>query len=139
MELTIAQHRRVANGHCMSATTLSRLAAALAALAIILGAMGAHGKVHDVLVGRGSLGTWETGVFYHLVHAVVLWVLAGRSGARVPGPAWCFLAGILLFSGSLYGLSLARIPLLGPVTPLGGLGYIAGWLWLAVRPPRAGM
>ena len=123
----------------MSATTLSRLAAALAALAIILGAMGAHGKIHDVLVSRGSLGTWETGVFYHLVHAVVLWVLAGRSGARVPGPAWCFLAGILMFSGSLYGLSLARIPLLGPVTPLGGLGYIAGWLWLAVRPSRAGM
>lgn len=136
MEPRIARGRRVANGDCMSATALSRLAAVLAALAIVLGAMGAHGKVHDILMARGSQGTWDTGVFYHLIHAVVLWGLAGRSGGRAPAAAWCFLAGIVLFSGSLYGLSLAKVPALGPVTPLGGLGYIAGWLWLAARPPR---
>jgi uncharacterized membrane protein YgdD (TMEM256/DUF423 family) len=123
----------------MSAVTLSRLAAVLAALAIILGAMGAHGKIHEALVARGSLGTWETGVFYHLIHAVVLWALAGRNGGRAPAAAWLFLAGIALFSGSLYGLSLAKIPALGPVTPLGGLAYIAGWLWLAARPLHARM
>jgi len=120
----------------MSATTLSRLAAALAATAVILGALGAHGKVHDLLAARESLGTWETAVFYHLIHAVVLWVLAGRGGPRAPAAAWFFLGGILLFSGSLYGMSLARIPALGPVTPLGGLGYILGWAWLAARPPQ---
>ena len=122
----------------MSAAALSRLAAVLAALGIILGALGAHGKVHDLLVARGSLGTWETAVFYHLVHAVALWTLAGR-GDRAHGAAWGLLGGILFFSGSLYVLSLARVPALGPVTPLGGLAFIAGWLWLAVRPPQAGV
>lgn len=122
----------------MSETTLFRLAAVLAAFGIILGAMGAHGKVHDLLVARGSLGSWETAVFYHLLHAVALWALAGRIGGRAPAAAWGLLAGIVLFSGSLYVLSLARVTALGPVTPLGGLAFIAGWLWLAVRPPHAG-
>ena len=118
---------------------LSRLAAVLAALGVILGALGAHGKIHDQLVARASLGTWETAVFYHLVHAVALWTLAGRSGGRTPAPAWGLLGGIVLFSGSLYVLSLARVPALGPVTPLGGLAFIVGWLWMAVRPPHAGV
>ena len=125
----------MANGHCMSSITLSRLAAILAALAVILGAMGAHGSVHDQLIARKSLSTWETAVFYHLVHAVVLWGLANLNHPRPSAAAWPLLAGIAFFSGSLYGLSLASIPALGPVTPLGGLAFILGWSWLAIRPP----
>ena len=65
--------------------------------------------------------------------------MAGRGGHRAPGAAWGLIGGILLFSGSLYALSLARVPVLGPITPLGGLSFIAGWLWLAARPPRSGV
>ncbi|MFN0125525.1 MAG: DUF423 domain-containing protein [Verrucomicrobiales bacterium] len=114
--------------------SLSRLAATLASLGIILGALGAHGAVHDRLVSRQSLGTWETAVLYHLIHAVALWTMAGHSGPRAPAAAWLWVAGILLFSGSLYVLSVTRAPALGPITPLGGVAFIAGWLWLAVRP-----
>ncbi len=123
----------------MSNAALSRLAAALAAAGVILGALGAHGAVHDALVARQSTGTWETAVLYHLLHAVALWAMAGQAaqaGRRVAAPAWLLLAGIALFSGSLYVLSLARVPALGPVTPLGGLCFIGGWVWLAVRPVR---
>jgi uncharacterized membrane protein YgdD (TMEM256/DUF423 family) len=122
----------------MSAAALSRLAALLAAAGVILGALGAHGAVHTRLLDRGTLGTWETAVFYHLIHALALWVLAGRTSGRTPVAGWCFLAGIALFSGSLYVLSLMRLPALGPITPLGGVALIAGWVWLAARPGRVG-
>lgn len=122
----------------MSASALSRLAAGLAAAGVVLGALGAHGQLHDRLVARGSLGTWETAVFYHLIHAIALWALAPRFPGRAPAAAWCLLSGLLLFSGSLYVLALARVPALGPVTPLGGLAFIAGWVALAMRPPHPG-
>ena len=120
----------------MSAYSLSRLAAALVAIGIILGALGAHGKVHDALAARESLGTWETAVLYHLIHGVALWAMAGRSAGKATAPVWLLLAGMCFFCGSLYVLALAKVPALGPVTPLGGLAFILGWLWLAVRPPR---
>lgn len=123
----------------MSTPSLSRLAAALVALGIILGALGAHGSVHDILVARGSLGTWETAVLYHLIHAIALWTMAGRTSGKTPAPAWLLLAGLLCFCGSLYFLSLAKVPALGPVTPLGGLAFILGWLWLAIRPLPSSM
>jgi len=139
MDRTIAQPRRLANGDCMSAHSLSRLAAALVALGIILGALGAHGRVHDQLAARESLCTWETAVLYHLIHALALWTMAGRTPGKVSAPAWLLLAGLLCFCGSLYVLSLTKVPALGPVTPLGGLAFILGWLWLAVRPIRSSM
>ena len=86
---------------------------------------------------------WDTAVQYHMIHALAL-VLCGLlpRGAdlrplRIAG--WCFGLGVLLFSGSLYWLALGGPVLLGPVTPLGGLAFIGGWLALAFSalPRRA--
>jgi uncharacterized membrane protein YgdD (TMEM256/DUF423 family) len=117
------------------------IAAFLLALAVALGALGAHGlKSH---LDAYLLGVWEKAVFYHFVHALGLLVtgLAARAGALRPRAAnrvgWLLLAGILLFSGSLYTLALTRVYTLGALTPLGGLAFIAAWLWLAWELLRA--
>lgn len=103
-----------------------RLGAALAALAVALGAFGAHGLADSVTPER--LASWRTAATYHLVHAVALVALAGRA----PAPAlWLLTAGIALFSGALYLLVLLDRPVLGAVAPLGGLCFIAGWVWIA--------
>lgn len=104
----------------------------LAFLAVALGAFGAHG-----LKGRlGELGTaaqWETAALYHFLHAVGLLAMAGLP--RVPrGPVLCLVAGVALFSGSLYVLALTGVRALGMVTPLGGVAFLVGWGWLAWRP-----
>lgn len=117
----------------------TRLAALLGFLAVGLGASGAHGPVHDALLAQGSLKNWETAVDYHLVHAVVLLVVANH-GVRLSkwaGAVWLLqFFGVLLFSGSLYVLSLSGLKWLGAVTPLGGLCLMAGWLLLAVGAVR---
>jgi uncharacterized membrane protein YgdD (TMEM256/DUF423 family) len=110
-----------------------------AGLAVGLGAFAAHG-----LRGRLSaemLAVFETGVRYHLYHALgllaVAWALGrGLGGAALAG--WLFVAGTVLFSGSLYVLSLSGVRGLGAVTPLGGAAFLAGWLALAVAAWRAG-
>lgn len=113
-----------------------RVAAGAALLGVALGAFGAH-ALKDALVELGTLDTWKTAVLYQLVHAVVMLVLAeravvGRSGAWW---AWGFFAGgVVLFSGSLYGLALGGPGWLGPVTPLGGLAFMIGWGRLVVAP-----
>lgn len=80
--------------------------------------------------------TWDTAVFYQLVHALAMLlsgVLASAGGGRWPAVAgWAFGLGVLLFSGSLYVLALDGPGIFGPVTPLGGLCFITGWLALAV-------
>ena len=99
------------------------------ALAVALGAFGAHGLEDKVTPER--LATWETAARYHLVHAVALGLVAAHPAA----PRWagvCFLVGILLFSGSLYTLVLTDKGWLGAVAPLGGLSFIAGWIGLAL-------
>jgi uncharacterized membrane protein YgdD (TMEM256/DUF423 family) len=117
----------------MSASIHQRISAALGAVAVLLGALGAHGPVHDSLVARQTLPLWEKAVFYHLVHAIVLWILA-HQGPPLSKAWWFLLAGILGFSGSLYALALAKLPPLAPVTPLGGLALLLGWAWLAGLP-----
>ena len=105
---------------------------------VVLGALGAHGKLHDALVAAGTVDPWRTAVQYHLIHAVALVALAGWP-ADAPGTRWvgrCWTAGIVLFSGSLYALSLGAPKALGPVTPLGGVALIAGWLLLAGQAIR---
>jgi len=111
-------------------------AAAIAgASAVGLGAFGAH-ALKARLLESNTLTVWETAVQYHLLHAVALlsialWVrVAPAYGASVAVTGWLFVAGIVLFSGSLYGLALGGPRWLGPVTPLGGLVFIVGWLWL---------
>jgi uncharacterized membrane protein YgdD (TMEM256/DUF423 family) len=105
-------------------------AALLGAAGVALGAFGAHG-LRARLDARG-LEVWETAVRYHLVHAIALLALAlSPHAAQLRTAGWLFAAGIALFSGSLYALALGGPRLLGPVTPLGGLALIAGWLWIA--------
>lgn len=107
-------------------------AALLGALAVILGAWGAHG-LHERLAEAGKVEVWRTAVFYHFIHVLALLVLAfaaGRALFRWAGLCWGI--GILLFSGSLYWLSLGGPSWLGPVTPLGGVFFIVGWILLAV-------
>ena len=103
------------------------------ALAIGLGALGAH-KLEAQLVAHGTLEAWKTAAFYHLVHSVALYfraALESRDLDRLAQVAmWLWFGGILLFSGSLYGLALTRWPVLGPITPLGGLSLMAGWIVL---------
>ena len=109
------------------------LGAVLAALGVAAGAFGAH-----ALRGRLApdlLAVFETGVRYHLIHALALLSVAWAT-TRWPGRAtniagWLFLAGTVLFSGSLYALSVSGIRALGAITPLGGVAFIAGWLTLA--------
>jgi uncharacterized membrane protein YgdD (TMEM256/DUF423 family) len=119
----------------------SAAGAFLLALAVALGAFGAHG-----LRGRldpYSLGIYEKAVFYHFVHALGL-LIAGamaRSGSLSPLAArrsgLLLLAGIVLFSGSLYLLAVTGWRLLGMVTPLGGLAFIAAWLVLGMELTKA--
>lgn len=110
------------------------LAAISGFVAVLLGALGAHGPVHDMLVTAGKLESWETGVRYQLPHSMFLYVLAlflGQAG-RCAKIGWQFVfAGTLLFSGSIYLLAGMGWKWLGPVTPLGGLILMIGWLVLA--------
>lgn len=101
-------------------------------LGVALGAFGAHG-LKEVLERHQALATWQTAVQYHLVHGVVLLILSLVTPFR-RGPWVLFLIGILLFSGSLYGLALTQMRWLGPVTPLGGVCFLAGWAWMALGP-----
>lgn len=107
--------------------------AVLAALGVAAGAFGAH-----ALRGRLTpdlLNVFETGVRYQLIHALGLLAVAWAT-TRWPGRAtnmagWLLLAGIVLFSGSLYALSMSGVRALGAITPLGGVAFIAGWIALA--------
>ena len=108
------------------------LGAVNAAISVAAGAFAAHG-LRDRLDAR-SLEVFETASRYHMFHALAMiaaGVLASSAlrGAHIA--AWIFQAGIVLFSGSLYALALTGVKGLGAVTPLGGLAFLAGWLWLA--------
>ena len=108
-----------------------RVAAVAGFLAVALGAFGAHG-LHRLLEQNNMVEVWRTASTYHLVHAAVLLFVADRIlRARL---AWgLFMAGIVLFSGSLYLLALTNIHWLGAITPLGGICLLGGWLALAVK------
>jgi uncharacterized membrane protein YgdD (TMEM256/DUF423 family) len=119
------------NNLSTSARRLIAIGALNAALAVALGAFGAHG-LQETLSPR-ALQTWHTAVDYHGFHALGL-ILIGLLTTTTPQASragWWLLAGIVLFSGSLYLLALSGFRLLGMVTPLGGLCFLAGWLLLA--------
>jgi uncharacterized membrane protein YgdD (TMEM256/DUF423 family) len=120
----------------MTNTLALRIAASTGALAVALGAFGAHG-LKTVLVDRQTVGIWEKAVFYHLIHALVLLILALRS-PLFKGPWFSFLFGVVLFSGSLYLLALANIRWVGAITPFGGVSLIMGWLWLLLSAAKLG-
>jgi uncharacterized membrane protein YgdD (TMEM256/DUF423 family) len=118
----------------MDAARIWLLAASLlGALGVLLGAFGAHG-LRDRLT-PDQLASWSTAVHYHQLHSVALLALAlwaSSTAKSVQLPASLFAAGIVLFSGSIYGLLLTEQRWLGPVTPLGGLCFVAGWLSLSL-------
>src|SRR5664280_187177 len=108
-------------------------------LGVALGAFGAH-ALHDSLAQRQTAAFWQTAVLYHLIHAVGLLGLAGwtaGAAARLPSglgaAAVCWIAGMILFSGSLYGLALGAPHAFGWITPLGGLLLLAGWGLVAIH------
>lgn len=117
----------------MSNATALRTAAIIGGLAVALGAFGAHG-LKAVLADNHTAAIWEKAVFYHFIHSVMLFVLAGRAPLRI-GPWLCFLGGILVFSGSLYLMAVTNLRWLGAITPIGGVSFIAGWVCLAIKPP----
>jgi uncharacterized membrane protein YgdD (TMEM256/DUF423 family) len=109
-----------------------------AGLAVAAGAFGAHG-----LRGRidaDMLAVFETAARYQMYHALALFAVAWTVERWPASPAavagWCFVAGIVVFSGSLYALALTGTRWLGAITPLGGLAFLAGWAilaWVALR------
>ena len=107
-----------------------------AAFAVAAGAFAAHG-LRDRIAQR-SLEIFETGARYHMYHALamVLCAVIATTGARTAG--WIFQAGIAVFSGSLYALAVTDVKVLGAITPLGGVAFLAGWVWLAVDTYRRG-
>jgi len=108
-------------------TITTRCAAVAGFLGVALGAFGAH-LLKPSLVAYETLPIWQTAVLYHLVHAVAaLW-------CRNATVVWLWLAGIVVFSGSLYVLAMTNIKWLGAITPIGGLLFLAGWALLVVRP-----
>jgi uncharacterized membrane protein YgdD (TMEM256/DUF423 family) len=113
-----------------------------AALAVIFGAFGAHAL--KARVTPEMLDVYHTGSQYHFYHALGL-LLLGAIAAQVPALAnsslfrasgWLMLAGIILFSGSLYVLAITGVRWLGAITPLGGLAFIAAWVALVVGAVR---
>ena len=114
----------------------SAIAAILMALGVAMGAFGAH-----ALRGRldaYSMSVYEKAVFYHFINALGILIVSVlvRTGTfpltaqnRV---CWCLFIGILLFSGSLYALAISGVRTLGAITPIGGIAFIAGWVWLAI-------
>jgi uncharacterized membrane protein YgdD (TMEM256/DUF423 family) len=117
----------------MNHSLAARIAAALAMLGVILGAFGAH-SLHGTLesVPKG-VATWGTAVLYHLLHAISMWMVAVNKYSLLAW--WLFGFGILCFSGSLYLLATMQWKWLGPVTPVGGALFVAGWatLWMKAR------
>jgi uncharacterized membrane protein YgdD (TMEM256/DUF423 family) len=112
--------------------TMIRIAAALCFLAVALGAFGAH-SLKSTLETHGMVDAWNKAVLYHFIHAIALLVLA-LHGTINRSAWWLLLAGIFLFSGSLYLMALTNLRSLGFVTPIGGLCFLAGWMWLIIAP-----
>jgi len=115
----------------MTSTTATRIAAVFGFTAVALGAFGAH-ALKPTLEMYGTSAIWQTAALYHLVHSVVLLALGQRETAPKLA-VWLFVAGIAVFSGSLYVLAMTNIKWLGAITPLGGLSLMGGWLCVAFR------
>ena len=114
--------------------TFLLLGALAGAFGVALGAFGAHALRSRV--SPEMLAVFETGVRYQMYHALALLLVAAIeprfSGYLVVTAGWSFAIGIVLFSGSLYALSLTGVTTLGAITPIGGLAFLAGWACLAL-------
>ena len=110
------------------------------AIGVAIGAFGAHGL--KARVSADLLAVFETGVRYQMYHALALlavgWAATRWPGAWVTASGWLFIAGIVVFSGSLYLMTLTGARWLGAITPLGGVAFILGWIALAVSALKGG-
>ncbi len=109
-------------------------------LAVALGAFGAHGL--KSVLSPDKLAVYNTGVQYQMYHAlglILVAILADKFGGSslINWSGWSMFIGILLFSGSLYALSMTGIKFFGPITPLGGVAFLLGWILLFVAAVRA--
>jgi len=115
----------------MTSNTVLKTGALLAAFAVIIGAFGAHG-LGDLLVDNGREATFETAVKYHFYHSFSLLIVGllmkSMDTKYFIWSARLFALGILVFSGSLYILSITNMTILGAITPIGGVLFILGWL-----------
>jgi len=117
----------------MTQQTFIITAASFGMLSVIFGAFGAHAL--KKILSNDQLKSFETGVKYQMYHAIVLLTLGMSSSTMNAAIYWCFTIGIILFSFSIYSLVLSdakgkKLKILGPVTPLGGLLLVAGWILL---------
>lgn len=107
----------------------------LGALAVAIGAFGAHG-LQAILLANGRVSTFETAVQYHMFHTLALLVigvlLKEKTHQLLKFVGYSFFAGIMIFSGSLYTLSITNITILGAITPIGGIAFILGWILLLI-------
>ena len=125
----------------MKGKQLIQMAALLGAAAVGIGAFGAHG-LNDLLIETGRAETFETAVKYHFYHTLAIFLIGILAVAK---PEWkqlstsasLMLFGIVVFSGSLYVLSLTGITWLGAITPIGGLAFIAGWVYVFVAASKS--
>ena len=122
--------------------TVERLFVVLGAISglisVAAGAFGAHGL--RARVSPDLLAVFETGARYQMYHALgllaVAWACARWPGAATTAAGWLFVAGTVIFSGSLYALTLSGVRTLGAITPIGGVAFLAGWLALAWAAAR---
>ncbi len=124
-----------------NAQQLVSAGAILAFLGVALGAFGAHAL--KVKLAADMLAVYQTAVQYHLWHAlgvVLIGIIAQLLPASkwVPIAGWTMVAGIVIFSGSLYALAITGIRVLGAVTPIGGVALLVAWLLLAYGAIKAG-
>jgi uncharacterized membrane protein YgdD (TMEM256/DUF423 family) len=114
----------------MTSQTVLKITSVFGVLAVAIGAFGAHG-FESILIENNRVETFETAVQYHFHHTIALLIVAvllqNKASKYLNWAAILFLLGILLFSGSLYILALSNFTVLGAITPLGGLCFIAAW------------
>lgn len=120
----------------MTQQTFILTAALFGLLAIVFGAFGAHALKKTL--SEDQLKSFETGVKYQMYHALVLLLLGFNFQFSTTAMYWCFTLGIVLFSFSIYGLVLSdakgkKMKFLGPITPLGGLLFVVGWLLIFIQ------
>jgi uncharacterized membrane protein YgdD (TMEM256/DUF423 family) len=115
---------------------IGAIGALLFAAGVGLGAFGAHALRPKF--DAYQMGIWEKAVFYHLIHALGIVIVASMGRPSAGRIGLLLAAGILLFSGSLYLLALTQTRVLGAITPLGGVAFLAAWLWLAWDLGRGG-
>lgn len=110
----------------------NKVAGVLGFTGVALGAFGAHG-LKEILAANDTASIWQTAVLYHLIHSVAaLW-----ASERRPSAVWLWMAGVAVFSGSLYILAVTNIRWLGAVTPVGGLLLLAGWALVVFSKSKA--